>query len=168
MTCSIQPVVAKVTRSIGDEIKQTRPFQSRAQEVTVALLRTTDVVRRKLSRVVDQEGITLQQYNVLRILRGSQGAPMSALEIKDRLIEETPGVSRLIDRLVAKGLVRRDRSTGDRRMLECFITGRGLELLSRLDDVVNTADAQVLSGLSSEDLNRLNQLLSKIRSTDGN
>ena len=153
-------------RSIGDEIKQTRPFMSRAQEATVALLRTTDVVRRRLTRVVDQEGITLQQYNVLRILRGARGAPMCALDIKDRLIEEMPGVSRLIDRLVSKDLVRRDRSADDRRMLECFITPSGLELLARLDQAVNQADNDVLRGLSAQEVVTLNELLAKIR--DGN
>ena len=146
-----------------DELKQTRPFASDAQEAAVALLRTTDVVRRRLAQVVEREGITLQQYNVLRILRGAQGAPLCALEIRERLIEEMPGVSRLIDRLVAKGLVRRDRSADDRRMLECFITGKGLELLARLDDPVNTADANVLAGLSPEQVTTLKDLLAQIR-----
>ena len=150
-------------KSIVEELKQTKPFASPAQEATVALLRTTDLVRRRIARVVDQEGITLQQYNVLRILRGARGEPMSALDIKDRLIEETPGVSRLIDRLVAKSLVRRDRSSDDRRRLECFITGKGLELLARMDDRVDDADASVLKALTREEILTLNRLLSKVR-----
>jgi DNA-binding MarR family transcriptional regulator len=113
--------------------------------------------------VVEAEGITLQQYNVLRILRGAQGDPLCALEIRDRLIEETPGVSRLIERLVSKALVRRDRSSDDRRMLECFITGKGLDLLARLDARVDQADADVLRGLSSEQLEILTELLAEIR-----
>src|SRR5262245_7670467 len=125
--------VVSVTESRGpsivDELKQTRPFASKAQETTVALLRTADVVRRRLARAVEDEGITLQQYNVLRILRGARGEPMSALEISERLIEEAPGVSRLLDRLLAKGLIARDRASEDRRRLECSITARGLELL---------------------------------------
>ena len=156
-------VTRKAGRTIVEELKQTRPFRSRAQEATVALLRTTDMVRRKLSKVVEAEGITLQQYNVLRILRGAKGEPLCALDIRDRLIEETPGVSRLIDRLVAKSLVRRDRSSDDRRMLECFITGKGLELLARLDARVDQADADVLRGLSPQAIETLNGLLSQIR-----
>src|SRR5829696_2273573 len=105
-------------RSIVEELKQTRPFASKAQEATVALLRTSDVVQRRLARVVEPEGITLQQYNVLRILRGAGGAPMAALDVAERLIEETPGVSRLLERLVSKGLIQRDRSSQDRRRLE--------------------------------------------------
>jgi DNA-binding MarR family transcriptional regulator len=163
MTCILYPMTRPARPTIVEELKQTRPFASRAQEATVALLRTTDMVRRKLSKVVEAEGITLQQYNVLRILRGAQGDPLCALEIRDRLIEETPGVSRLIERLVSKALVRRDRSSDDRRMLECFITGKGLDLLARLDARVDQADADVLRGLSSEQLETLTELLAEIR-----
>jgi DNA-binding MarR family transcriptional regulator len=156
-------VGAKREPTIVDELKQTRPFASKAQAATVALLRTTDIVKRQLARVVEGEGITLQQYNVLRILRGARGAPLSAFEITERLIEETPGVSRLLDRLVAKRLVRRERSAQDRRMLECFITDRGLEVLARLDTPVNQADADALKGLSQKDITALSDLLSRIR-----
>ena len=156
-------MASKRGRSIVDEIKQTRPFASKAQEATVALLRTTDLVRRRLAKVVEAEHITLQQYNVLRILRGARGTPLSALEISERLIEEAPGVSRLLDRLVAKNLVRRDRSAQDRRLLECSITPEGLAVLERLDDPVNRADIEVLAGLSAKEIATLNDLLSRIR-----
>ena len=149
--------------SIVEELKQTRPFASKAQETTVALLRTTDMVRRQLARVIEPEGITLQQYNVLRILRGARGEPLCALDIGARLIEETPGVSRLIDRLVGKGLVRRARSAEDRRMLECYITPQGLELLQRLDDDVAQTDAAVLAGLTGKEVTMLNELLARVR-----
>ena len=149
--------------TIQEEIKQTRPFASKGQEATIALLRTADVIRRRLARVVEREGTTLQQYNVLRILRGAPG-PLSALEISERLIEETPGVSRLLDRLVAKKLVRRTRSAEDRRMLECSVTPLGLELLKRLDDDVNRADAAAMDVLSTDELIGLTGVLDRIRS----
>jgi DNA-binding MarR family transcriptional regulator len=158
--------VAKQT-GILDELKQTRPFASKAQEVTIALLRTAAIVRRRLARIVETNGITLQQYNVLRILRGARGEPLSALEITDRLIEDTPGVSRLLDRLVAKGLVRRERSAQDRRMLECVITDRGLQILAGLDDAVNRADAEVLKALTVRELTALSRLLARVRHTQG-
>ena len=151
--------------TVGKEIKQTRPFASKGQEATIALLRTADVVRRRLSKVVEREGTTLQQYNVLRILRGATTG-LSALEIGDRLIEETPGVSRLIDRLVAKKLVRRGRSADDRRRLECSITALGLELLSRLEDDVNRADAAPMDVLSRNDVRALIALLDRIRAAE--
>jgi DNA-binding MarR family transcriptional regulator len=150
-------------RGIVQELKQTRPFASKAQEATVALLRTTDVVRRRLARVVAPHGITLQQYNVLRILRGAAGEPMSALEIAERLIEETPGVSRLLDRLVAKKLIQRERCSDDRRRLECSITAKGLELLARLDQPVLAADSGAMDALTAREVATLNDLLTRIR-----
>ena len=153
--------------SIRDEIRQTKPFASRAQELTVALLRTSDVVRRRLSQVVAQEGITLQQYNVLRILRGARGAALSAQQIGDRLIEQTPGVSRLLERMVVKKLVRRDRAGTDRRMIECFVTAKGLELLERLDEPVTRADEAAVNMLTAAELDTLADFLERIRRTSG-
>ena len=149
--------------SIGEEIRQKKPFASRAQELTVALLRTSDVVRRRIAQVVERDGITLQQYNVLRILRGAGSEPLSALQISDRLIEQTPGVSRLLDRLVAKKLIRRERAATDRRMIECFVTPKGLQVLERLDDAVTQADEAAVSMLSGRELDTLADLLERIR-----
>lgn len=156
---------ARRPRTVAEDIKQTRPFASRGQEATIALLRTADVVRRRVSRVVEREGATLQQYNVLRILRGAP-APLSALEIAERLIEETPGVSRLIDRLVAKKLVRRIRSIRDRRLLECSATPLGFELLDRLEADVNAADAAPMTVLSDHEVRTLTALLDRIRAAE--
>ena len=153
-------------RTIAEDIKQTRPFVSSGQEATIALLRTADVIRRRLSKVVEREGTTLQQYNVLRILRGAAGH-LSALEIADRLIEETPGVSRLVDRLVAKKLVRRTRSAQDRRMLECSITPLGRQLLERLEDDVNRSDAEAMAALGDAEIKVLTGLLDRVRASGG-
>ncbi len=155
--------MARPGGGIADELKQKQPFATKAQAATIALLRTTDVVRRRLARVVEPMGITLQQYNVLRILRGAGGEPMAALEVADRLIEEAPGVSRLLDRLVAKGLIRRDRSSKDRRRLECSITRKGLELLARLDEPVLRADTDAMAGLTAREIATLDHLLARIR-----
>ena len=99
------------------EIRQGKPFRSRGQEVVVALLRTADLVRRAVSQAVETHDITLQQYNVLRILRGAGDKGLPTLEIADRMIEHAPGVTRLLDRLEAKGLVRRERCREDRRQI---------------------------------------------------
>lgn len=153
--------------ALADEIKQTRPFRSSTEEATIALLRSADIVRRHLAGVVQQEDVTLQQYNVLRILRGAQGAPLCALEIQSRLIEEAPGVSRLIDRLVAKGLVRRERATDDRRLLECYITEEGLAVLARLDAVMEEAEGRLLAHLSAREVTTLVDLLALVRKGRG-
>jgi DNA-binding MarR family transcriptional regulator len=146
------------------EIKQRRPFASKAQEAAVALLRTADVVRRRLAQTVEPHGITLQQYNVLRILKGASPDPLPTLEIAHRMIEEQPGITRLLDRLDAKGLVRRERCAEDRRQVHCWITDEGRELLAGLDPAVDAADEAAVAALSATQVQQLVRLLEVVRS----
>lgn len=152
--------------ALQQEIKQGRPFRSKAQEATVAILRTADVVRRRLAAVVEAHGITLQQHNVLRILRGARPGPLAAQEIGDRLIEQTPGVTRLLDRLEAKGWVRRERSSEDRRLVLTWITDSGMHLLSGMDAEVDLVDDAAVSGLDGEQMDQLLELLHRVRTDD--
>ena len=110
--------------AIQKELKQARPFPARSVEGVVALLRTTDLLRRVLSGVVESRRLTLQQFNVLRILRGTGPEGMPTLEIGERMIEQSPGVTRLLDRLEAKALVRRERCPTDRRQVTCRNSAR--------------------------------------------
>lgn len=153
-----------VRSALQREIKQRRPFRSRRQEAIVGLLRTTDVVRRALSRVVEPHGITLQQYNVLRILRGAGPAGLPTLEIAGRMVERAPGVTRLLDRLEAKRLALRARCSDDRRQVLCSISAAGLELLGRLDRAITAADQTCLGMLQASELSRLIRILDRIRS----
>src|ERR1700712_1466298 len=123
------------------EIRQGKPFRSRGQEGVVALLRTADLVRRAVSRAAEPHEITLQQYNVLRILRGAGDQGLPTREIAERMIEQAPGVTRLLDRLEAKALVRRERCAKDRRQGLCWLTPAGLDLVERLDEPVDSAAA---------------------------
>ncbi len=145
------------------ELRQTKPFPSAAAEATVALLKTADVVRRRVSEVIEPHGITLQQYNVLRILRGVGEGGLPTLEIAERLIEQTPGVTRLLDRLEAKGLVRRERRPADRRQVLCTATDEGLALLARLDAAVRRADHSAVGPLPAADVERLLEILAAVR-----
>lgn len=145
------------------ELKQTQPFRSAAEEAAVAILRTADVLRRRMTAAIEPEGITPQQYNVLRILRGARGEPMPTLEIAGRLIEQTPGITRLLDRLEVKGLVRRQRCPEDRRLVHCWITEAGMVLLSRLDASLEELDASVTQGLGEADVARLIDALARVR-----
>lgn len=145
------------------EIRQSKPFRSKGQEVLVALLRTADVVRRAISRVLEPYDITPQQYNVLRILRGAGEQGLPTLEIADRMIEQAPGVTRLLDRLEAKGWVRRQRCPEDRRQVLCWLTPAGLDLVTKLDEPVESADAEAVAELSPEDQDHLLRLLDAVR-----
>src|SRR5690349_13442140 len=112
------------------ELKQTKPFPTAREEAFVGLLRTADALRWRLSEIVEPHGISLVQYNVLRILRGSRETGLPTLEIADRMIEQAPGITRLIDRLETAGFVRRERVKSDRRQVICHIEEKGLKLLS--------------------------------------
>jgi DNA-binding MarR family transcriptional regulator len=149
------------------EIKQRKPFRSRRQEGVLGLLRTTDLLRRTLSRVVDPVGITLQQYNVLRILRGAGSEGLPTLEIASRMVEESPGITRLMDRLEAKKLVKRERCPRDRRQVLCWITPPGLALLDRLDRPLAEADDTLLAGLRNDEVDTLVRLLDAVRAAHG-
>ena len=129
----------------------------------VSLLRTADLIRRAVSAVIDARGITVQQYNVLRILRGAGGEGLPTLEIAERMIERTPGITRLLDRLEAKELVRRERCPTDRRQVTCRITKGGLALLASLDGPVAEAERVALSALTPNQLQRLVSLLDRTR-----
>lgn len=149
--------------ALQKELRQSRPFPSRQDEATVGVLRTADVLRHRLDGVFAPRGLTAQQYNVLRILRGAHPEPMQTMEIAERMIERTPGITRLLDRLESKGLVERRRRADDRRCVLRSITPEGLELLAALDEPVAEVNREAMGMLSSEQAERLIELLDAIR-----
>jgi DNA-binding MarR family transcriptional regulator len=148
---------------ILEEIKQSKPFRTRSQEAYLALLRTADDSRRYIARVLEPAGVTLQQYNVLRILRGAGADGLPTLTIAERMIERTPGVTRLIDRMEEKGWVERSRCLDDRRRVWCKITPVGLALLASLDDPVDSVDDSWLEALDEHELAVLIGYLDRLR-----
>lgn len=155
--------MSETTSALQREIRQTKPFRSKSHEAVVGLLRTTDVVRRCLEKAMSPYGITLQQYNVLRILRGAGEQGLPTLSIAERMIEATPGITRLLDRLEAKALVRRERCPHDRRQVLCYLTPAGLDLVDRLDEPVHRGDYDAVAMLTQEDQEALIRLLDAIR-----
>lgn len=151
--------------AIQREIQQKRPFRSLSQEGVVALLRTADVVRRYIARVLEPYGITPQQFNVLRILRGAAPDGTPTLTIAERMIEEAPGITRLLDRLEAKGMVSRQRCPEDRRQVLCHATPQALDLLARIDGAMDEADDTALGALSEDEKAQLIRLLDAVRAS---
>jgi DNA-binding MarR family transcriptional regulator len=149
--------------ALQHELRQRRPFQSPAHEAVVGLMRTADLVRRQMTALVEPHGITLQQFNVLRILRGAGDEGLPTLEVAERMIEETPGVTRLLDRLEAKELVRRQRCPKDRRQHLCWITAKGEALLEKIDTVTARSHEESLKGLRPKDRIAFIRLLDAIR-----
>jgi DNA-binding MarR family transcriptional regulator len=155
--------VSESTSSLQREICQSRPFRSLGHEAAVSLLRTADLVRRTFQGVLEPFDLTLQQYNVLRILRGAEGSGIPTLEIGERMIEHAPGVTRLIDRLEAKGLVRRERCPEDRRQVLCYSTPEGRDLVDRLEGAIDVADEAAVASLSPAEQRQLIGLLDLVR-----
>jgi DNA-binding MarR family transcriptional regulator len=142
-----------VSSALQREIRQRRPFQSPGHEAVLGLMRTADLVRRHGAAIVEPHGITLQQFNVLRILRGAGDEGLPTLEVADRMIERTPGVTRLLDRMEAKELVRRERCP----------KAKGLALLEKIDPLTSKAHEESLKGLRQKDLVTFIRLMDAIR-----
>lgn len=124
--------------------------RTREQEFVTAVLRAADALRRHFTSLIEDEGLTLAQFNVLRILRraGAQGLP--TLTIRDRMVERAPAITRLVDRLAARGWVDRQRDPDDRRVVHCRITEDGLAVLERLDPVIDVAGPEALAVLAPD------------------
>jgi DNA-binding MarR family transcriptional regulator len=138
-------------------------FASPAQEAVLNVLATEAWVAGRLTAAVAPHGITLAQYNVLRILRGVHPAPHTCSEVGARLVDRTPDVTRLLDRLERLGLVARRRAAHDRRVVEVAITDDGLALLAGLDAPVAAALEHLARHLSGAELRALSDLLEKLR-----
>lgn len=145
------------------ELHQKRAFHSASQEGAISIVRTADLLRRRFSRLVEPHGISGQQFNVLRILRGAAPETLPTLTIAERMIEQAPGITRLLDRLERKGLVRRERCVRDRRQVLCEITRKGLQLLEALDGPIGRADDEALGEVSGADLKTLIRILDAVR-----
>ncbi|MCK6447775.1 MAG: MarR family transcriptional regulator [Planctomycetes bacterium] len=151
-------------RRVAEELQQARPFRSTAQEALLAVLVTADRIAAHLDRVLVAEAdITRQQYNVLRILRGAGAEGLPTLVIAERMIERTPGVTRLLDRLESKGWIERERSAEDRREVRVRVSRAGLAVLARLDDVVDAVDDRPERELADGELAELVRLLDRLR-----
>jgi MarR family transcriptional regulator, organic hydroperoxide resistance regulator len=148
---------------LEEALQLTRPFRSPAQEAGISIVRAADALRRTLAGVIEPQGITLQQFNVLRILRGAGPDGLPTLAVGERMIERMPGITRLLDRLEADGLVSRRRCSEDRRRVYAMITEVGLELLARLDEPVARAEDEIFAGFGDGELRTLIGGLDRVR-----
>ncbi|HUM97024.1 MAG TPA: MarR family transcriptional regulator [Chitinophagaceae bacterium] len=146
---------------IEKDIQQDK-FKNAYQKATVNLIFTVGWMRDKVKYLFDEEGITSQQFNILRILRGSYPKPISTLQIRERMLEKMSDTSRIVDRLIAKCLVKKITCKSDRRLVDVVITDKGKKLLENLDSKQVEMD-QILAKISEEEANILSNLLDKIR-----
>ena len=157
--------MAQVKTKLHGEAKQKHLAHSRQQDAAVSILRTANYVDRFCSPVFDQHGITSQQFNVLRILRGAGLGGLPTLEVAEKMIEQAPGITRLLDRLEKKKLVRRERPSDNRRQVLCYVTKPGLDLLQELDAPFRSKVNQALHRLDESEIEELIRLLELARRT---
>jgi len=146
---------------IEQDINQTS-FRNEYQKTAINIIYTFNWMNEKMKAMFDKEEITPQQFNILRILRGA-GKPISTLQIRQRMLDKMSDTSRIVDRLLTKGLVKKNTCPGDKRLVDVSITDKGKKLLERMDLLAPDMDA-LFKNLSDADAKTLNKLLDKIRS----
>jgi DNA-binding MarR family transcriptional regulator len=156
-------ILASIMGRLAEEIKQTRPFRTAEDEAFVNVLRTAEVFLWKEAEMLKPYELTLPQYNVLRILRGAEPDGLICREIGERMITRDPDVTKLLDRLEARGLVTRERQQKDRRVITARVTREGLRIVNELDGPSLELTSSLLGHLGERKLKTLNSLLDAAR-----
>lgn len=151
-----------IKMTIEEAIKQTKKFRNEYERVAVNIAFTSNWLSDQFQSYLKQYGISQQQYNILRILRGQHPNPASVNLLKERMIDKNSDVSRMIDRLLAKELVIRNTCPDDRRSVNIFISEKGLSILSEIDQDSGKQE-HIIKGITEEEAKQLNELLDKIR-----
>ncbi len=146
--------------SLEEDINQAS-FINEHQKVMINIIYTGNWLNEKLKAFFDKENITPQQFNILRILRGA-GAPISTLQIRERMLDKMSDTSRIVDRLIVKELVKKNICPTDKRLVDVSITGKGKRLLAKLDPVSHKMYS-VCSQLSETEAKQLSKLMDKMR-----
>src|SRR5436189_1235341 len=153
-------IVKFLIMGIDEDIHQAK-FRNEYQKAAINLIYTYGWVTEKTKELFSAEDITPQQFNILRILRGSHPQPLSTLQIRERMLDKMSDTSRIVDRLIAKGLVKKAISKNDRRLVDIMITEKGKKMLERLDQRQEEMD-NIIGNLSKKEATLLSELLDKI------
>lgn len=146
-----------------EEIIKSRVQLSITKKVLLNLTYTKNFIGDKFSELLKPYGISSEQFNVLRILRGQEGNPLNMQDIQERMVAKNSNTTRLIDKLLKKELVERNTCSNNRRKIEVKITDNGLRILSELDPIIENHELFFTEKLSNKELETLNKLLEKIR-----
>ena len=145
---------------IEQDIQQAS-FRNEFQKMGINLLFTANWLNEQIGKILSEEGVTQQQYNILRILRGS-ATPFSTLKIRERMLDKMSDTSRIVDRLIAKELVLKNTCEKDKRLVDITLTPKGLGLVDQLDQFNDRID-ELLKGINESEAKTMNQILDKIR-----
>ena len=153
--------------SLQQDLKQKKPFRSLQQEAYLSVVRTSTALTDAMEELVKSRGISATQYNVLRILRGSDVEGLCRNALRDRMLTRMPDMTRLLDRMEEAGLVVRVREGEDRRMVMTRITEKGRRLLEELDAPVLALHKRQMARLTDAELRSLSDLLTLVRDGGG-
>jgi len=145
---------------IEKDIQQTN-FRNEFQKMGINIIYTANWLNEKMGQILSTEDITQQQYNILRILRGSD-TPLSTLKIRERMLDKMSDTSRIVDRLIVKGLVEKTACVKDKRLVDITLSKKGLLLLEKLDSLNEPIDS-ILKGVTEKEASTINQILDKLR-----
>ena len=145
---------------IEQDIQQPN-FRNEFQKMGINLLFTANWLNEQIGKLLSDEGVTQQQYNILRILRGS-ATPLSTLKIRERMLDKMSDTSRIVDRLIAKELVLKNTCEKDKRLVDITLSPKGLDLVDQLDQFNDGID-DLLKGINASEAATMNQILDKIR-----
>jgi DNA-binding MarR family transcriptional regulator len=148
---------------LANEIRQTKPFRSREEEAFLNLARTYEFLAQQLGELLKQYQLTAAQYNMLRILRGAGADGVTCSQATERMLTPDPDITRLLDRMEAQELIRRERSKEDRRVVITRITPRGLELVGRIDEPLDCLFHRIVGRVSKPKLRELIDTLEALR-----
>ena len=146
-----------------EEIKMTKPFSLLEEEATLSIVRTADVLHQRAAEFLRPFDISPSQYNVLRILRGAK-EPLGCGQIAGRMVSRDPDITRLLDRMEARGLLSRARDAHDRRVVKAQITNKGLRLLDRIAPLLTEHHQTQFAGFGEKKLRQLVGWMEAVRS----
>ena len=151
---------------LAKEIKQSKPWRLTEEEAFLNIARTYGHLELRMAELLKPSALSHVQYNVLRILRGAYPDGVACGQIADRMVTRDPDVTRLLDRMESRGLIERERSKEDRRVVVTKITPEGLDLVNSLDRPLETRLKELFSGFSERELQSLIGLLEKARESE--
>ncbi|MCB0445483.1 MAG: MarR family transcriptional regulator [Gelidibacter sp.] len=146
-----------------EDILKTKSKIPLVRKTVLNIMHSNVWIKDNITSVLKPFDISVEQFNVLRILRGQKGNPTNLQDIQDRMISKMSNTTRLVDKLILKGYVERFTCEKNRRKVDIFITKSGLDILNTIDPIIDSTEQLITSHLTNDELETLNHILTKLR-----
>ena len=145
------------------ELLKTKENLPLSRATVISIMHSNSWIKDGLLTCLKPHDLSIEQFNVLRILRGQEGKAINLQDIQERMVNKMSNTTRLVDKLIVKGLVKRTICKNNRRKVEIIITTKGLDLLNNIDPEIDSKEDELTSNLNSKELEILNKLLLKLK-----